>query len=146
MTAAQPMKVLATRSSLPSSNAPTLSRWILWLDCSGGLLVGGMMVACSAWLSRLYQLPPRLYFAIAAANITYGVFSLFLALRRRRPLSLIVTLAAANTLWGGVCIVMAAVMLGRASVFGLGHILTEGAVVFALAYGEWRCRHLLVRA
>jgi hypothetical protein len=115
-------------------------RALLWIDCAGGLAVGAALFGFAAWLAPLFRLPDPLYHVIAAANVGYGIFSLSLALRRRRPVALIATLAVANALWGGVCLIAAASLLGRASIFGLAHILAEGAVVFCLAQMEWRHR------
>ncbi len=116
---------------------------LLWIDCIGALTVGSAMVVFAAWLVPLFRLPEPLYPIIAAANLGYGAFSLFLARRRRRPMRLIVILAGANALWGIVSLGFAAVAAGHASGFGLFHILAEAAVVFTLARFEWRHRAAL---
>ncbi len=119
---------------------PAIVRSLLWIDCSGGLAVGILMLVLAEWLERLYALPSSLYTAIAAANIAYGTFSLVLALSRRRSVRLIVLLALANAVWGVVCVSAAVAMAGRASVFGQLHLLSECAVVVWLAQMEWRYR------
>lgn len=119
---------------------PALVRSLLWIDCSGGLAVGILMLVLAEWLERLYALPSSLYTAIAAANIAYGTFSLVLALSQRRSVRLIVLLALANAGWGVVCVIAAVAMAGRASVFGQLHLLSECAVVVWLARMEWRYR------
>jgi len=120
--------------------APALVRSLLWIDCSGGLAVGILMLVLAAWLQRLYALPSTLYTAIAAANIAYGSFSLVLALSRRRSVRLIALLALANAGCGVVCVIAVVALAGRASIFGLLHLLAECAVVVWLAGMEWRHR------
>ncbi|MCU0755309.1 MAG: hypothetical protein MUE46_09325 [Xanthomonadales bacterium] len=119
---------------------PTHVRLILWVDCSGAILVGALLLVFADWLRPLFQFPPLLYFTIAAANGVYGTFSLVLASLPQRPLSLIATLAIANAFWGCACLIGAASMLGRASIFGMAHLILEGLVVFSLARIEWRHR------
>ena len=120
-----------------------IARSILWIDCSGAILVGVSMLVLGEWLRSLYALPSALYNAIAIANLCYGAFSLALALLKQRPVKLVSALAIANAVWGCVCLVAAVSVAGRASVFGIMHILGEGAVVFWLAQFEWRHRTLI---
>lgn len=101
------------------------------------------MLVFADWLPRLYQLPSSLYYAIATANLGYGAFALVLALRRTRQISLVSTLAIANAIWGGICLIAAVSMFGSASIFGVTHILAECVVVFWLAQLEWRHRALI---
>ena len=125
------------------ANVPAIVRSILWVDCGGAIFVGVLMFVLADWLRALFQLPSFLYFAIAAANLCYGTFSLVLASLKKRPISLVSTLAIANAFWGCVCLITAVSMIGRASVFGMAHILLEGVLVFSLAQIEWRHRALL---
>jgi hypothetical protein len=115
-------------------------RFILWLDCGGGLLVGTLMWALGGWLQPLFRLPPALYTGVTAANLAYGAFALVIALHRRRSVRHVATLAVANALWGCVCLAAVIAVAGRASVFGLGHLIAEGAFVVWLAGTEWRHR------
>ncbi len=130
----------APRGHLPVSPAV---KAILWVDCGGALLVGGLMWVLADWLLALYRMPPSLFFAIATANLVYGCYSLSLALRRRRPQRLISALAVANAVWGCVCVVGALLLVGRASILGVATLLLEAAVVFTLAWWEWRYRAVL---
>ena len=118
-------------------------RSILWLDGGGGFLVGVLMLALSTWLLPLFRLPEPVYFTITAANLAYGVFGLFLASRRSRSQRMVAALAIANAAWGVFCVVALILLAGRASLFGLAHIASEGAFVFWLARVEWRNRALL---
>ncbi len=118
---------------------------VLWVDCGGALLVGAGMVVFADWLSRLYRLPGPLFGIVAAANLVYGFFALFVASRRIRPTGLVAALAVANALWGAVCLALAAAVFGRASGLGLAHLGGEAAVVLVLARTEWRHRAALAR-
>lgn len=80
---------------------------------------------------------------IGLANVTYAAYSFSLARRSRRPPALLLPLIAANSLWAITCVVAAVYFAGSASVLGLGHLLTEGLVVGALARLEWQARDRL---
>ena len=120
-----------------------LPRDLLWVDCTAGLFVGLGMLALSGWLSALYALPEPLYLVIALANTGYGLFSLSLAVRQERPMSLIIVLVFANATWAALCFVGAVALVGQASFFGLAHILAEGVFVGGLAWLEWKHRERL---
>ena len=134
---------MLSTSNPDTDKVPAFVRSILWVDCIGAILVGGTMLLLADWLQSLFQLPPILYIAITSANLLYGTFSFVLASLNNRPIGMISTLAIANAFWGCVCIIAAISVIGHASVFGIAHILLEGAVVFSLARMEWRHRGLL---
>ena len=121
------------------------ARDLLHVDSAAGLLAGLAVLALSGPLSTLYALPRLLLLGMAAANLTYGTFSGALARRARRPRPLLVLLVAANAAWAGLCGVAAVRLAGRASAFGLAHLVGEGAFVGALAVLEWRRREQLLR-
>lgn len=122
------------------------ARYLLWLDCLGGLAVGVVLFAASPWLSVWFGVPPWVLWGMAGANFAYGCFSLTLAVRQRRPLALIALLAMANMAWGIVCLALAWSFLGEATPLGLAHFLLEGAGVGLLGWVEWRMRHHLLEA
>ncbi len=93
----------------------------------------------------LFQFPAPLYYTIAAANLSYGTFSLALALRSRRRIGFISALAIANAIWGVICLVIAVSIFGRASIFGMMHVLAECALVLWLAHMEWTHRTLIAK-
>jgi hypothetical protein len=132
-------------ATTPAKNAPSIVGSLLWIDCTGGLFVGASMFLFARWLHPLFQFPSSLYYTIASANVCYGAFSLALAMAGKRPIGLVSTLAIANAIWGVVCIITGVSMIGRASVFGLAHILSECVVVFWLAQMEWRHRALIAQ-
>ncbi|AFZ65939.1 hypothetical protein Deipe_0339 [Deinococcus peraridilitoris DSM 19664] len=101
------------------------------------------MLSLSEWLSQLYALPGDILVGIGVVNLAYGAFSFSLAMRARRPRTLIVLLVVANATWGGLCVLAAAVLTGTASVFGLAHLVGEGMFVGRLAGLEWRQREQL---
>lgn len=119
------------------------SRSVLWVDCCGGLAVGLAMFAVSEWLSDLYRLPREVVLGIATANVAYGCFSLWLAIRATRPVRLIMLLALANAAWAALCGVAAIALWGKASAFGLAQFVLEALFVGWLAQLEWRQRNLL---
>ncbi|MDZ4701404.1 MAG: hypothetical protein SH809_16955 [Rhodothermales bacterium] len=51
-----------------------LSR-LLWIDGTGGALVGVLVLILSGWLSRLEGLPEGVLLFTAAANLAYAAFS-----------------------------------------------------------------------
>lgn len=119
---------------------------LLWVDCLGALLAGVLMLALSSWLAGFYGLPWDFFIAITVANLAYGAYSLTLALRKSRPLALIVLLAAANVAWGVFCFAAAIHLAATASPFGLAHLVLEGLYVGGLGLLEWSRRHQLVSA
>lgn len=115
-------------------------RKLLWVDCTAGLLVGLVVVSLSARLADLYAMPRALVVGMGAANVCYGTFSLSLAVRSHRPLSLVVLLVAANATWAMLCAVGACILWGTASYFGLAQLVIEGLFVGGLARLEWAGR------
>lgn len=122
-----------------------LARWLLWIDCSGGLAVGLAVLLLRDWLSDWYGLPLHLVTLLGVANLAYGAYSLTLATRTVRPMSLVKLLASANILWAAVCAVLAIRWAGEATLYGLGHLVLEGAYVGGLGALEWRWRERLRR-
>lgn len=117
---------------------------LLWIDCTGGLAVGAIVLAGSAWLSELYAVPRALVVVSGVANLLYGSFSLSLVRRPSRPRALIVLLVVANAAWSVLCVVAAIALAGRASAFGMMHIVGEALFVGGLAALEWRYRERLL--
>ena len=115
-----------------------LARSLLWIDCTGALVAGAVVLAASDWLSGLYALPVGVVLGLGTANLAYGGFSFSLARRTVRPRALVRVLAAANVAWAVVCVVSAAVLAGQASPYGLAHLLLESVYVGGLGVLEWR--------
>ncbi|WP_309721964.1 hypothetical protein [Armatimonas sp.] len=117
---------------------------LLWIDCTGGFLVGVAVLLARGWLARLYALPDNLLLVMGACNLAYACFSYLLAVAPRyRTKSRIGALALANLCWAVGCFVMGAIYLRVASVFGLVHLIGEGIYVGALGILEWRTREAL---
>lgn len=121
-----------------------MRRNILWIDCTAAALAGIAVLTFSGWLSVLYALPQGLLLFTGAVNLLYGSYSFTLAMRAIRPRSLINLLVLANLLWTVVCLGLAAVFGGSASLFGIGHLVGEAAFVGSLAILEWKWRDQLV--
>jgi hypothetical protein len=120
---------------------------LLWVDCVAGALAGVLVLMFSGWLSGLHALPRELLLLNGAVNLLYASCSFSLAVRARRPRSLITLLVFANLSWAVVCLCLAAVFAGSATVFGIGHLVGEAIFVGGLAGLEWRWRdQLLTRA
>lgn len=123
-----------------------LVRSLLWIDCSGGLFVGVLVLATAGWLSRLFGLPLSIVLVMGTANLVYGTFSFSLARRRVRPRALLQLLVAANITWALLCGVAAAVFASQASWVGLAHLILEGVYVGGLGLLEWKHLSALLTA
>lgn len=119
-------------------------RRLLWVDCVAGLVVGLMVVLLNDRLSVWYNLPQVLVFALGIINLAYGTYSLFLVLRKKRPLKLLRFLVGGNLLWTAVCIGLVLAFLDTASPLGLVLLLGEGLFVGGLGILEWQSRELLL--
>lgn len=108
-----------------------------------GGIVGVLVLTFSGWLSELHSLPRTVLLFTGIANLLYASFSLSLAVRSERPLPLLYLLIAGNAVWLPVCFVLAATFLSSATIFGLIHLIGEGAFVGGLAALEWTFRHQL---
>ena len=111
---------------------------LLWIDYSGGLMVGALVLAYYPWLSTLYALPAGFVIAMGAANLAYGGYAFSLARRAVRPRSLLRLLVAANIAWAVLCVTATALLATRASAFGIATLLIEGAYVGGLGLLEWK--------
>lgn len=123
-----------------------LLRKLLWIDCLGALLAGIAVLSLSSWLSGLYGFSQGFVVGLGIVNLAYGTFSLSLAARAKRPLALIVLLAAANVAWGFFCFGAALFLAETASPYGLAQLILEGLYVGGLGVLEWKRRHQLVVA
>jgi hypothetical protein len=119
---------------------------LLWIDCIAGALAGVLVLLFSGWLSSLHALPRELLLANGAMNLLYASFSFSLAVRARRPRSLINVLVFANLSWAIVCLCLVTVFAGSATAFGIGHLVGEAVFVGGLAGLEWRWRDQLLAA
>ncbi len=129
----------------PANAAGRTGIRLLWIDCAGGLIAGGLMFALHPWLAVLFALPEELLRFIATANLVYGSYSLSLVkMPRLRTLGRIRALAIANMLWGVGCMAMGAHYLDVASPFGLLQLFGEGVFVGGLGMVEWQARERLV--
>ena len=120
--------------------APWLCRYLLWIDGLAATTAGVLMLALGERLSDWYQLPQSLLQLIGLVSLGYATYSLSLALRSRRPRTLIVLLVIANSLWAAACLRWALGFAATASPWGLAHLLGESAFVGGLALLEWRWR------
>ena len=116
---------------------------LLWVDGGAGFSAGILMLALNSWLSALHNLPSGLLLFIGIANVVYGMYSLTLASRSRRPAGAIWLLITANSLWVIHCLVQVMYWWEGISIWGILHLGGEGIIVGTLAFLEWRWRHLL---
>jgi hypothetical protein len=123
-----------------------LPKHLLWIDCIGAAVVGVAVLLLSGWLSELEGLPRNVILFTGIVNLLYGSFSFSLAIRARRPMRLINALVWANLAWMPVCVGLVVAYWPTITVFGMMHLLGEGAYVGGLALLEWRYRDLLVTA
>jgi hypothetical protein len=119
---------------------------LLWIDGTGGLVAGAIVVPSHQVLAGWYGLPVSLVLAIGVANLLYGAAAFTLATRQRRPLALIGALAGANATWAAVCGALVATYAATAGALGVVHLVAEGLYVGGLGVLEWRHRRdLMVR-
>ena len=123
-----------------------ITKSLLWIDCTGGLIVGALVLSLAQWLSALYTLPMHLVVTMGIANLVYGAFSLSLARRAIRPRALLNALIFANLAWAVLCAITAVIVAEQASAFGLAQLLLESVFVGGLGALEWRYRTSLITA
>ncbi len=121
-------------------------RKLLWVDCTAGALAGVAMLSLSGWLASLYALPRGLLLFMGAANLVYASYSFSLAVRNRRSEGSIKLLALANLGWAAVCVGLAIVFWGSATLLGAGHLVGEAIIVGGLGRLEWARRDQLLTA
>lgn len=120
-----------------------LPRRLLWIDGAGGLAVGLVMLLLRGWLSGWYGLPVALLTFLGVASLAYGSYSLTLATRLVRPITLIKLLVIANLTWAAICVAQSVQCAGVATPFGSAHLVLEGLYVGGLGCLEWRWRERL---
>jgi hypothetical protein len=113
------------------------------IDGLGALVAGAVVLVLREFLSDVYRLPLELVTFIGLVNIAYSPLGLTLAFQQRRQVGVIASLALANLLWTVVCVTIAIRFWNDASIFGLAHLVLEGAWVAALGVIEWRGRRAL---
>lgn len=116
---------------------------ILWVDCLAALVTGTLIILLSGWLSSLYGLSVTLVIGHGLVHLVYGAYSFSLAVRKSRPLALILLLVFGNAAWAVLCFVFAAILSGSASIVAVGHFIFEGLFVGGLAAIEWTQRRRL---
>jgi len=116
---------------------------ILWLDCTGGLVAGAVVLLAARFFSDLECLPLWIIRFVGFANLAYGCYSLWVTVQIPRKLVLVKCLALANMAWLAVCIAIVVTYWNEVSVLGIGHMLAEGIYVASLGVIEWRWRNAL---
>ncbi len=112
---------------------------MIWIDWIAGAVAGVLMLSLRGWLAALYALPGGLLLVIGLANLAYSGVSFTLAMNSRGGrVPFLRAVAAANMGWAVVCLVLAAVWAGQASVFGMGQLVGEAVLVGGLGVMEWR--------
>lgn len=119
---------------------------LLWVDCAGAALAGGMVIAFNEWLSRLEGLPQEVLIFTGSVNLLYASYSFSLAVRTERPMRLIKLLVFANLAWAPVCVGLVVAFAATATPFAFVHFVGEAFYVGVLAAFEWRHRALLLTA
>lgn len=116
---------------------------ILWVDCIGAFLTGLLLLLFNGWLSSLYGLSPNLVIAHAFVHLIYGAYSFSLAVRKQRPMTMLLVLIFANGGWACLCFVFAAALIGNATALAIAAFVVEGLYVGGLGLVEWHRRELL---
>lgn len=118
-------------------------RWLLWIDCTAGAVVGAAVLSASVWLSGWLGVPVELLWLTGAANLVYASYSFSLAMRTRRSMRSVLFLIGANGAWPLLCVRWVIVHRDTITALGTAQLLAEAAVVGGLAVLEWRCREEL---
>lgn len=111
---------------------------IVWFDAAAGGTAGLAMAVLVPWLAPIFGSSRGLLYAIAGANVAYGLFALSIARHRELPLSRVRVLAIANTTWTMVCAVLVATQWRDATWLGLAWFAGEGVFVGVLGRVELR--------
>jgi len=119
-------------------------RHLPWIDAGSALTAGVVVLLLRHLLADWYGLPVAFLTVMGAVNLAYAAPGLILGWLRPRPAGLLSVLIAANLAWGVVCAILAAVLLERATVFGLAHLVFEGLYVAGLGALEWRHRRVIL--
>ncbi|MEO4046542.1 hypothetical protein AAFN46_05540 [Pseudomonas sp. CAU 1711] len=123
---------------------PSAARYLLWLDCGAAALAGTAVLLLGSWLSELYRVAHELLMFVGVVNLLYACYSFSLAVRDKRPRSLLYGLVGGNALWAVICMAMALRLSNSASLFAQAYLMGEALFVGALAMCEWRWRELIL--
>lgn len=113
---------------------------LLWVDCTAGALVGLLVLAFGAGLSRLHRLPYEVLLVLGVANLLYAAYSFSLARRADRSVLQVQILVGVNAAWAVVCAGIVVRFWDSISGFGIAHLVGEALFVAGLARLEWRYR------
>lgn len=116
---------------------------ILWVDCIGAICTGLAMLLLRGWISEIYGISESLVTGHAMVHLLYGSYSFSLAIRKHRPMGMLLLLIFANAGWACFCFVFAAFWLANVSIFVATNLFVEGIYVGGLALVEWHRREIL---
>lgn len=116
---------------------------ILWVDCGAAALAGMIVLIVAQWLSPLYHLPKKIIIFIGCVNLLYACYSFLLANYKRRSITLVNILVAANSIWVLICLIMLWMFRREMTIFAIIHILGEAFFVGVLARLEYLWREQL---
>lgn len=118
------------------------ARTILWVDACAAASAGLAVSVLREWLAHLYGFPISLVLFLGFANLAYASYSGSLAVLastgRLLSVRAVDLLVLANSCWVLVCAAVLASTMHTASVFGIAHLVLEGAFVGSLALVERR--------
>jgi hypothetical protein len=115
------------------------TRTLITIDWLAGATAGGLMLSLRGWLAELSRLPSELILVMGIANLAYaGVSFLMAMLSEGERVPFILVIAGANILWGTVCVVLALIWWGHASLFGVAQLVGEAVFVAGLGVLEWQ--------
>ena len=115
---------------------------VLSVDSLAGLSAGCFTILAAALLTAWYGWSEGFTRFLGAVNLSYGLYSGFLALRlrwkARLPRWTVIALIVLNSAWGVQCFAQVWRLRGSASYLGLSTLVFEGLFVSGLAYLEAR--------
>lgn len=116
---------------------------LLWIDGIAAICSGLMVFLFRSSLSVFLNLPQSLLKTMAFISVGYAAYSLHLALRKVKPLSLLKILVLANSVWAIVCLSLMCYHFNMTNLLGKGYFLLEALFVAGLALLEWEQIKLL---
>ena len=121
-----------------------IKRNILWIDGIGALGIGILVLLFHRWLFVWYGLPLQIVFMIGMINVTYGVYSSFLAKKCARSFIAVWFLIVSNMIWCFICVLLCIAFGDTMTILGNIVVMGEGIYVGVLAGSEWYWRESLL--
>ncbi len=111
---------------------------LLWIDGIAALTSGCIVLLFTTPLSGFFNLPHQVLQVMAFISLGYAAYSLSLAQRKVKPISLLKLLVFANGAWVIVCLSVMLFYSYTATFYGIIYLILEALLVATLAFLEWK--------